>query len=399
MDSKRIKNAVIKNLTWFKNSGVMLPDDGSWGVAERIATSDNGALERIFQEFPACRQYNDYYLIEQRRADCCFEAAWLFLEAGRFNPEYRQIGENIMEFLYCRSGLLNRYDKRNPIGSWNWSHIKWEPVVYFDDNAWCVFIQLLIARKYPELDKKYDCTKWALCLAEELYTASHRSFDTLENDPLCRDPEEIWRGTYALPHWGSLSAMALAAADEVKSDSRYKEEIRRYHEYVARKAEELISSEQAYALLGCCYCAKVLNDPFYLELSQWLGNLLGSKVNLSSGNLAAEHYESPNGSHLVDTIYTLNWSAMAFQALADLTSDPEHIHFKDIILNLLLSIQDNSNSVGFNGCWRGMYDLQSQCWGGGDCFEGGCGSIYTGWTNAIIGLTLLFENNNKSFIS
>ena len=36
-----------------------------------------------------------------------------------------------------------------------------------------------------------------------------------------------------------------------------------------------------------------------------------------------------------------------------------------------------------------MYDLRAGEWGGGDLFEGGQNSIYTGWTNAPIALGLL----------
>jgi hypothetical protein len=42
------------------------------------------------------------------------------------------------------------------------------------------------------------------------------------------------------------------------------------------------------------------------------------------------------------------------------------------------------------------YDSRIGSWGGGDLFEGGGGSIYTGWTNAPIALNLLFENQKKS---
>ena len=41
------------NLNWFRNSGVMLPSDGSWGVAERVLlTGNNSALDKIRVDFP-----------------------------------------------------------------------------------------------------------------------------------------------------------------------------------------------------------------------------------------------------------------------------------------------------------------------------------------------------------
>ena len=65
-------------------------------------------------------------------------------------------------------------------------------------------------------------------------------------------------------------------------------------------------------------------------------------------------------------------------------------------MQLLLKIQDADPAPQFNGCWRGMYDLQTGTWGGGDRYEGGAGSIYTGWTNAPISLWLLAEREGKA---
>ena len=35
-----------------------------------------------------------------------------------------------------------------------------------------------------------------------------------------------------------------------------------------------------------------------------------------------------------------------------------------------------------------MFDMESGTWSGGDCYEGGAGSIYTGWTNAPISIAI-----------
>ncbi|NCC62874.1 MAG: hypothetical protein EOM12_18620 [Verrucomicrobiae bacterium] len=136
--------AVKRNLAWFQHSGVMVPASGIWGVAERLSAAQGPALERMLHEFPAWTQKAGCHVLEQRRADCNFETALFFLYAAECDvmPEAAAIGENLLDFLYFRSGLLNRYDEAFPAGSWNWSHIKWRDVVYFDDNAWCVFIPL-----------------------------------------------------------------------------------------------------------------------------------------------------------------------------------------------------------------------------------------------------------------
>ena len=66
------------------------------------------------------------------------------------------------------------------------------------------------------------------------------------------------------------------------------------------------------------------------------------------------------------------------------------------VLSLLLQIQDTTKKKYLYGCWRGMYDMEKGQWGGGDRFEGGANSIYTGWTNAPISLWLLAEREGKA---
>jgi hypothetical protein len=43
-----------------------------------------------------------------------------------------------------------------------------------------------------------------------------------------------------------------------------------------------------------------------------------------------------------------------------------------------------------------LYDTGPNAWGGGDRYEGGAGSIYSGWTNAPIALSFLFEATDRS---
>ena len=46
-----------------------------------------------------------------------------------------------------------------------------------------------------------------------------------------------------------------------------------------------------------------------------------------------------------------------------------------------------------------MYDMETGSWGGGDCYEGGAGSIYTGWTNAPISIVIALELLNEKFFN
>ena len=45
-----------------------------------------------------------------------------------------------------------------------------------------------------------------------------------------------------------------------------------------------------------------------------------------------------------------------------------------------------------------MYDTKTGTWGGGDCYEGGSGSIYSGWTNAPVSIVFANELLGTSLI-
>ena len=390
-----LQTAAEKNLTWFRRSGIMQPADGSWGVAERLSVAEGPALEKMKISFPAWTTHPSGLVLEQRRADCNFETALLFLAAGD-----GETGKNILDYLYFRSGLLNRYDERFPRAGWNWSHIKWESMVYFDDNAWCIFIPLAIARAFPELELRYDLKHWAVLLAESMTPAMHRTFgaENPEEKGTWRDPEGKWCGRLDLPHWGSLAVMALARAFQENPNPAYEAEIRRYHAYLAENLANFTVSEAAYAVFGAAAACRVFHHADDEALLHHAARLMLEKIDPESGNLPAEHYEAPIGKHLVDTIYTVNWAFLAFQMAAAVTGAARYRNAAAGFAELLVKIQDQSSDPFFNGCWRGMYDLNAGRWGGGDCYEGGSGSIYSGWTNAPIALGLLLEEHGGSLL-
>ena len=124
----RILQALKANRDWFLNSGVLSQPDGFWGVAERMLLANNNeALQQTLDSFPSWTQKPDGYVIEQRRADCNFQCAWYFLQMAKLfdHPRNVSVGNNLLEYLYCRSGLLSHH-KRNepyPLGCWNWRRL------------------------------------------------------------------------------------------------------------------------------------------------------------------------------------------------------------------------------------------------------------------------------------
>lgn len=393
----QLRQSLLKTADWFRNSGIMDPNDGTWGVAERILLTDgNSAVEQVYRSFPAWSEFDGYSIIEQRWADCNLETAFMYLLMADAlgNSDYRILAENLLKYLFNRSGLLVRspspqHDLR---GAWNWSHIKHGSYLWLDDNSWMCALQLMIARQEPELDTKFGLTEWALKLAYLLEEGFKKQF------PLPYAPEFIWSGKVNMPHWGSLVVMALARAYQAKPEKGFREVADIYHKFLLADHEHLSSSECAYAAIGAAMAHYVYRDRLSLETAELFSAKLLEKMDPRSGNIPAEHIEAPAGPSLVDTIYTINWALPALQCMADLTGRIEYVQSVRKIQALLLQIQDNTPARHLYGCWRGMYDLKAKNWGGGDRYEGGANSIYSGWTNAPIAWTMAFSIKRNSLI-
>lgn len=402
------KTTISKNLKWFQKSGIMSANHGEWGVAERLAILDgNAAKDKIMQLFPAWSIKDGYCIIEHRRSDCNFETALAFLLSYELtgNQKEYQTALNILDFLYFRSGLLNRSNTALPNGAWNWSHINWGSVLWVDDNGWVAALQIVIGRRHPELDARFNCRKWGGILATELLAGFNRIFDSSKSEkdfqPLdcSHDPQSHWLGRLTLPHWGIPMVAAFMAAYVETNNDAYRVAIMKYAKYCELHSPKFNSSELAYLLLMIPFAAELFPAEKSLhDFSNQLIQMLTAKIKTSQyDNLPSEHFETPNGPHLVDLIYTVNWAFLGWVNLAGLSNKAEDREIVRIFAELLAKIQDDSSNAAFNGCWRGLYDLNDQKWGGGDRYEGGAGSIYSGWTNAPIVIGFLLNELNLTF--
>ena len=396
MDKRKLEKSLLKTWNWFTRSGVMLPSDGTWGVAERIMlTEGNEAKEKTLDSFPAWTEHKTHCIIEQRRADCNMETAFLFLQIhklfGDFKP-FRKTALNLLDYLYCKSGLLHRKGEGNFPGTWEWSHIKFTHNIYFDDNAWMVVLPLKIAKMYPALDQKYQMKEFALRLARSL---AEEAPAYLKGEVL-PDRKFSFLGNIKLPHWGSLVCLALAEAFQADPSEIYLPFIRMYEEYLVQNADSFTTSEFAYAILGSSAAYYATGRQESLACAELFAGKILAAMNPENGSIPSEHYEAPSGKGLADTIYTMNWALLAMQNMAYLNTRYQEPYEK--ILSLLLQIQDTTSAKHLKGCWRGMYDLENNCWGGGDRFEGGANSIYTGWTNAPIAWAVAFELSKSNLL-
>ena len=143
-------------------------------------------------------------------------------------------------------------------------------------------------------------------------------------------------------------------------------------------------------------CTLKLDKEKFFPYAKKYADKLISKFDKENDFPPSEHArETPTGKNLVDTIYTVNWSLLGLREFG-LIAGKDYSVYADKLIALLCRIQDTSENPHFAGCWRGMFDINTGSWGGGDLFEGGGNSIYTGWTNAPISLALLHEYSNAS---
>ena len=371
----------------------MLPADGSWGIAERLVIKENNsALAHMQKDFPTHSEVNGKLIIEHRRPDCNFQAALAFALLGKNSgsTEAMTTADNLLNYLYNRSASRNTHVPSYPQGTWRWSDDRWIVPVWYDDNSWCAFIPLLLSKLVPEFEAKYQLVDGALETTHELYHALNLAQDRFGN---FKRPEflPLWNGWPNMPHFGSLVCMALGAALHYGKRPDYELLIKDYYQFIVRNIDQQDISECTYILMGASVCASAGCDT--LDLAVNVAEHLLRKLDNPYHNLPSEHgTEAPVGEHLMDLIYTTNWACLGFQMLNSVKPDKRYSDFLQQTAQKLVEIQDES------GCWHGMFDLKANCYGGGDCYEGGANSIYTGWTNAPICCFLSLLNMNKSFI-
>ena len=374
---------------WYQESGVMIPENGQWGVAERILLlKGNDKAHKAMKEFPAWTSHRDkgYYVIEQRRADCNLQSAFLYLRLHEVFglKKYYVTAHNILSFLFNRSGLLARTGGEQIEGAWNWSHIIRGQKFCFDDNAWMCCLLLKMGTHYPEFDEEFGLKEWGLELADLLAGVFPRYFQT----DMVTDGIFPWQGNLHLPHYGSLVVQALAEAARIQPKKEYKEIIESYNKYLLDHVDSFTYNEYGCALLGATAAYAVYKDKTSLKVAKLFADRIIQVMDPETGNIPSSYFDVPKGEQYADTLYTLNWAVLGMQNMRQL--DSAYTDDYDRIMELLLAIQDKEEAPHLKGSWHGTYNLKAKTWGG-------VGSIYTGSTNAPIGWAMAFALQNKCF--
>jgi hypothetical protein len=384
----------------------MRPSDGFWGVGERLLlTEGNKALETTLKSFRwHSRLAPDVIALEHRRSDCNFQTALLF----DFTAEYlgdatcKATADMILDYLFNRSSLLVT-DKDSPVsGLWQFYQQQKVPSYWVDDNSWNIAIMLVLAKR-----GRPDLRRHAINAARTLNLFVTRYFDELDKPKEERATIGHISGLRLNPHWCGLATMALALASLEDHGTGYADTIARYYEKralagpspddecsvraAAHGGLPWSLSEYAYLSIAAPVVARVTGLKTAAEVAQKAADILLGRQH-DDGHFPSEHYETPASPRFADLVYTQNFASIGLQHCHNLLGDKKYEVAYRRSLEFLAKIQDSSDNPHLRGCWRGMYDTEKGTWGGGDEYEGGQSSVYSGWTNAPIATAFLFDS-------
>lgn len=406
------RTVVRRSLDWFRSSGVMRPSDGFWGVAERVVLlPGNAAREEIDRGFPfQTRLGADAIVIEARRPDCNVETAYLFDRAADMlgDPGLRTIADNILDFLFHRSILRDRSSGAPQSDLWLWAQPAPRPTYWTDDMAWVITILCAMARR-----GRTRLAASTIATARRLHAMVRTYFDDVERLGFDHQPsEDLVQGMRMNPHWIGLLTMAFAHAQAADPGTDYSDVVHRYYDSHVLRGPPAFDeasrgaahrhpwsiSEYAYLALTASVCARFFNDDAArAALEKSVAILL--ECQSDHGHFPSEHYETPGAPSLVDLVYTQNWATLGLLHAKVALGDKACGTAAERSLDLLARIQDVSPQPWLAGCWRGLYDVSADRWGGGDLSEGGANSIYSGWTNAPIALAFLCSATGESLFA
>ena len=93
-------------------------------------------------------------------------------------------------------------------------------------------------------------------------------------------------------------------------------------------------------MIGACFAAKFNDDKStrYIETAKFFAEKLITLTD-SEGITPSQWNEAPEGEKLIDLIYTMNWTILAFQLLKDLNDQKKYCDIFPKQLQVILNIK------------------------------------------------------------
>lgn len=389
-----LKDAVRKNIGWFRSAGLLPAPDGSKGVWE-ASNPDTREIRR------------------QSRPDCNLETAVAFVLAGKLlgNEEITTIGSNIAKYMF--EGGFQQMNPESPgYGGWNWL----KPcdgermTIFIDDNSWACICSLMLSKLLgqPWMAERGLLTADMLMRLKRrdgmIATCVTRQDDSAK--PFGDFYEDTETSLAESPHFGGMGAAALAYAYLFSGRHEYLEQARFMTERIAARMPgfERVSrncKSHAYArmLFPLAVLAKVDPSSRWIELAAQVDDYYREKQHESGAIYEWEHWETrgfrtdtgifdKDGDTIADLLYTCNFALYNSWLAWKSIGSERHLETFEKLADFLAAIQDSSGDPMSHGGWFRGFDFGNQ-WDWFGCnhdISWGPYVMETGWTNAPISM-------------
>jgi hypothetical protein len=388
--------------------------NGTLGIMEGYSSAINGSGNQMVR----------YY----RRADCNAESAMALSLAG--NPQQKEIGGNIADFIALKSEVLHRDPERSSFGLVGWNDLpNNRGTFYGDDNA--RYILGLIGAAGALRQSKWD-DQILRCILANFRTSGRNGFrgDAIGEGELERLG---WKHFYdsplvnMAPHFEAyLWALYLWAYQKtgfIPLLDRTEKAIER----VVSSGENAWTwtngsqQERARMLLPLSWLIRVDDTPVHREWLQKMayeviryqvpcGAIREEFGDLSHGiagpprtNEAFGTGETPliqeNGDPLADMLYTSNFAFLGLHEAAEATKGPVIRRAEDQLAKFLCRIQIQSKThPELSGAWFRAFDFGDwDYWASNADLGWGAWSIETGWSVSWITTILALRQRHIAF--
>jgi hypothetical protein len=420
MDQEKIRGGYLRalesSINWFLKSGIMPSQMGEKGVYEKYYLLKENPLKNSVRYAPlADQQMGDGVFSTFVRSDCCLETAYAFRLYYEVTgqPRFKQIAENLVTFTLTR--LQEMDGRRRDFGAFAFGIGTDDK--YIDDNGWILSI----------LSKLYvlDGDRSVLAAAERLA------------DWFCRNLQtDHWLHVYqrASSSWFDFPSIscnfkALYGMSDFYLLTGEERAIR-----TARKVTEWLLGKQlpngrfitgyevsqgryfdnepvsAPTINGACALANLYyatGEERYLKGAEgslaWLMALQDESGAVPQADSKSRDASGKNSAQVADLVYGINWYPMACHIFGKTTGDEKVLDSGRKALDFLTRIQIKSSDAALDGVWRGSFDFRRNEWAGQNWTEsnkqdeGGCFSVYSGWTNAPIAWSLAVYGTDGDF--
>ncbi|WP_438350569.1 hypothetical protein ACP8HI_07945 [Paenibacillus sp. FA6] len=393
------REAVVNNISWFLNSGILPALDGGEGVYENIHSITTK-------------------LSKDLRPDCHAHTALMLYLYGKWQQDdnYLESSDRMLQYLFDH-GYQDLELESPSYGFFKWydNPGEYPDQMFTDDNAWVCFVLLYLYRQ----TNNESYLEHALPLAEALLATQNK--DGLRPEVLKREQliEFGREGAKKLPenknpHFQSITHAAFIQTYLVTQRKEFLDVAMKGSLYLLKQWDELEfmysrTSGLSRFLLPLGFLSRYDDSG---EIDQGIERIVDYLLSCQSPLGGIEETDNPdperfgkedagvfihNGEGIADQLYTNNFLLMNVWELWKSNGDNVHRELYDSLSDYMCRIQMISQESRYSGGWMRAYDLRNGEYFGNNGDTGwGPYCMESGWTNAITTSGLLLGLLNES---